>query len=359
MLALRAHSGADALVLEDVPVPDPGPRDVVIKVASAGVAPGMLRLLESGAFKHLPTTVGHEAAGTIAQVGDEVTGLAVGDRVRMHPNLNCGDCRYCRAGLDMMCAQQAMVGHAFFGAGSAPMYEQYHDGGLAEYVRVPHWLVDLLPDSVGFDIGAKVHDLANAVRALKCAELPADATLVITAATGTMGTATVKLAEHYGAARLILVGRDRARLDAVTPLAGSSPVTVVATGELPDEAALTQHLRALAPDGADAVLDYVPTGPVTGQAMAALATGGALVHMGGNLTPLPLPPALLMINCWRFVGTRACTRADAREVLDLLAQGTLAADELITHRCPLSDAVKAIDAMQQRTDPMWMSVINP
>ncbi|GAA5156499.1 MULTISPECIES: alcohol dehydrogenase catalytic domain-containing protein [Amycolatopsis] len=362
MLAVRAHRGADALVLEDVPVPVPGPRDVLVKVAAAGLAPGMVRLLAQGAFKHLPTTLGHEAAGTVAAVGSEVGGVAVGDRVRVHPNLNCRECGYCRSDRDMMCAQQAMLGHAAWSAVPMPLYEEYHDGGLAEYVRVPHWLIDPLPDSVGFDVAAKVHDLANAVRALKCAGLPFGSTVVVTAATGTMGTATVKLAEHFGIARLVLVGRDSARLESVGRLSGL-PADFVALNDLPGDwatsGALTRRLRELVPHGADAVVDFLPGGPGAVQAMAALATGGTLVHMGANTDPLRLPPIALMVNCWRFVGTRACTRADAREVLRLLETGALQADDLITHRFPLTDAIKAVDAMQRRDEPMWMTVVNP
>ncbi|MGW5876685.1 alcohol dehydrogenase catalytic domain-containing protein [Nocardiopsis terrae] len=363
MLAVRAHQGADALVLEDIPVPVPGPLDVVVKVAAAGLAPGMMRLLQQGAFKHLPTTLGHEAAGTIAAIGSEVTGIAIGDRVRVHPNLNCRTCAYCRTDRDMMCSEQAMLGHAAFAHVPTPLYDEYHDGGLAEYVRVPHWLIDALPESLDFDVAAKVHDLANAVRAFKCADLPYGSTVVVTAATGTMGTATVKLAEHFGVAQLILVGRDRARLESVGQLSGDVPASVVVLSELPEDwagnGALTSRLRELAPGGADAVIDFTPEGPATGQAMAALATGGTLVHMGANASALPLPPIALMVNCWRFVGTRACTRNDAREVLRLLETGALNVDDLITHRYALTDAIEAIDAMQRRDEPMWMTVINP
>ncbi|MFF0157159.1 alcohol dehydrogenase catalytic domain-containing protein [Streptomyces sp. NPDC005263] len=364
MLALRAHQGAEALVLDEMPVPEPGPLDVVVKVASAGLAPGIMRLLRMGALKHLPTTLGHEAAGVVSAVGRDVTGHAVGDRVRVHPLLNCRECDYCRTGRDMMCAQQAMLGHAAFGDAPMPLYEQYHDGGLAEYVCVPHWLIDSLPDSVGFDVAAKVQDLANAVRALKCADLPERATLVVTAATGTMGTATVKLAEHFKVARLILVGRDTERLHRVAGLAGGVPAGVVALDELPEnwpsDGTLTRRLRELAPEGAHAVIDFIPDGPALSQTMAGLATGGTLVHMGGNSTPLSLPPIALMMHCWRFVATRACTRQDTTDVLRLLETGTLTADELITHRFPLTEALKAMDAMEQRADdPMWMTVINP
>ncbi|WP_194820508.1 alcohol dehydrogenase catalytic domain-containing protein [Nocardia sp. XZ_19_385] len=363
MLAARAHRGSDSVVLEQIPVPTPGPLDVVVKIASAGLAPGMMRLLASGAFKHLPTTLGHEAAGTIAALGSQVSGITVGERVRVHPNLNCRDCGYCRTDRDMMCAQQAMIGHAAFSRAPMPLYDRYHDGALAEYIRVPHWLIDKLPDNVGFDVAAKVHDLANAVRALKCADLPLGATVIVTAATGTMGTATIKLAEQHGISRLILVGRNADRLEAVRALAGGVATDIVAIDELDSDWAttdgLTARLRALAPDGADAVIDFIPDGPATGQAMAGLATGGTLVHMGANRTPLPFPPAALMINCWRYVGTRSCTRTDAREVLALLGEGALRVEELITQRFALAEVVAAIDAMQRRDEPMWMTVVNP
>ncbi|WP_040691012.1 alcohol dehydrogenase catalytic domain-containing protein [Nocardia vinacea] len=363
MLAARAHADANRLVVEKIPVPEPGPDDVIVKVFSAGLAPGMMSLLAMGAFKHLPTTLGHEAAGTIAALGTQVTGITVGDRVRVHPNLNCRNCVYCRTDRDMMCAQQAMIGHAAFSSVPMPLYERYHNGGLAEYVRVPHWLIDPLPDNVSFDVGAKVHDLANAVRILKLSDLPLGATVIVTAATGTMGTATIKLAEHFGVGRLILVARSADRLDSVTRLSRGVDVDTVALEELPADwesnGGLTQRLRGLAPEGAHAVIDYIPTGPATGQTMTALATGGVIAHMGGNTTPIPVPPLGLMVNCWRFIGTRACTRNDALDVLKLLETGVLDAEELITQRFALVDTGTAVQQMQQRDHPMWMTVVNP
>lgn len=122
---------------------------------------------------------------------------------------------------------------------------------------------------------------------------------------------------------------------------------------------LTRRLRELAPEGVHAVLDYIPTGAATSQTMAALRTGGVLAHMGGNTTPLALPPIALMINCWRFVGTRACTRSDTEHVLTLLGSGALTVDELITQRYPLANVETAVEAMVNRKEPMWMTVVNP
>lgn len=363
MLAARGHAGDTTVRLESIEVPKPGRDDVLVKVASAGLAPGMMILLARGAFKHLPTTLGHEVAGTVEAVGTEVDAALVGRRVRVHPMLACRSCVYCRTDREQMCVESAMIGHAAFGTGPLKLYARYHDGGFAEYIRVPHWLVDVLPDNVSFDVGAKVHDLANAVRALKSISLPLGGTLLITAATGTMGTATIKLAPFFGAARVILVGRSAERLDDLHRLAGPLQVDTVALEELDADWAqaqgLTRRIRALAPAGVDGVTDYFPEGPGSTQALAALATGGALMHMGANTTPFLLPAIAIMVNLWKIVGTRACTRTDAEEVLRLLGSGALQVDELVTHRYPLSEIGDALDSVQQRTEPMWMGVVHP
>ncbi|MDQ6934335.1 MAG: alcohol dehydrogenase catalytic domain-containing protein [Actinomycetota bacterium] len=363
MLAARGHAGDSTVRLEQIDVPEPGPDDVIVKVASAGLAPGMMLLLARGAFRHLPTTLGHEAAGTIEAVGSDVDAALVGRRVRVHPVLACRCCVYCQTDREQMCTESAMIGHAAFGTGPLALYARYHDGGFAEYIRVPHWLVDTLPDNVSFDVGAKVHDLANAVRALKCTSLPLGGTLLVTAATGTMGTATIKLAPFFGAARVILVGRSAERLEALRALAGPLAVDTVALEDLdPDWAqsqGLTRRIRALAPAGVDAVTDYFPEGPGSTQALASLATGGTLVHMGANTTPFLLPAIAIMVNLWRIVGTRACTRTDAADVLRLLGSGALQVDELITHEYPLAEIDAALTSVQERREPMWMGVVHP
>jgi D-arabinose 1-dehydrogenase-like Zn-dependent alcohol dehydrogenase len=134
MLAARAHRDSPDLTLERGDIRDPGPQDVLIKVAAAGLAPGMMELLKRGAFRHLPT---HEAAGSVAAVGPEVTGIDVRDRVRLQPNLSCRSCGYCQSDREQMRPDAAMIGHAAFGNGPAPLYASYHDGGLADYIRVP------------------------------------------------------------------------------------------------------------------------------------------------------------------------------------------------------------------------------
>jgi D-arabinose 1-dehydrogenase-like Zn-dependent alcohol dehydrogenase len=217
MMGLRANEGEVKARLEGIDVPDVGDQDVLIKVMSAGLAPRMIALLEMGRLKPLPMTLGHEAAGTVAAVGKAVRAFKPGDRVRLHPTMSCERCIYCTTDRQQMCDRAAMIGFAAFGS-PVEGYQRYRHGGLADFIRVPHAQVDHLPDNVSFDVGAKLHDLANAVRCLKSADLPVGATVVVLAPTGTMGTATIKLARHFGVARLVLIGRSTERLEALRKL---------------------------------------------------------------------------------------------------------------------------------------------
>ena len=362
MLAARAYEGETELRLEEIERPVAGTGEVVIEVVSAGLAPGVLAQWERGMYPILPRTLGNEAAGTIAELGEGVTGLAVGDRVRLHPNLSCRACDYCLTDREQMCSAHSIIGQGLYGPEAMPLYTRYHHGGLAEFVLAPSWAVDPLPDAISFDVAAKVHDVADALRAWKVAAPPPGATVVFTAATGTVGTAAVRMARFFGVRRLIAVARSSERLQQVRDL-DPDLVETVAFDELGDDwgeqRALTGAIRAKAPGGVDAVIDFLPEGPGTWQAVAALRTGGTAVLMGSNTIMPPLPTIAVMVNCWRIAGTRGCTREDARQVLRWLEDGVLDVEDLITHRFELSDIAAATRTVRERSEPTWMVVVHP
>lgn len=361
MRAWVAESATEPIRFQEREVPEPGADEVLVEVAAAGISPMILKLLRLGRFGHLPTIIGHEAAGVVVKAGGTAGEPLVGRRVRVHPMLSCRACEYCLTDREQMCAQTAMIGAAGHGSGPNPLYEQYHDGGLAEYVRVPVWLVDEIPDIVSFEVAAKLHDLANAYRALRATTLPIGGTLVITAATGAMATASLLLAPHLGAGRVILVARSAERLRDVAALPVGVPVDSIAFDELPadweESGALTRRLRELAPDGPHAVVDFLATGAGATQALQSLRMGGSLVHMGGGQEPIGVPLRVLMNNMWSVIGSRACTRSDVAAVLRLLQSGALDAEALITHRWPLAEADRAFAALEARAEPIWMGVV--
>lgn len=362
MRAIRALDRTSGLKLEEVPTPQVGPQDVLIKVVAAGITPGILKMAKMG-LCHLPTTVGHEGAGVVAAVGTEVPlpdNFTVGSRVRFHATLSCRNCVHCESKRENMCQEYALQGFARFSPTSA-LYSEYHDGAMAEYVRVPYWTVDSLPDTVSFNVGAKVHDVATAFGALKMADLKTGSTVVLTAATGGMGTLTLRLAHLFPIDKIILVGRSQERLERVQKLTTvkTDIVALESAEKSADEGRLASLLQSLAPKGIDALIDYIPDGDIITQILPALRVGGKFVHMAGNPTPLTGISLLAMMQkCWTTVGTRANTRSDALEILDLLAQGKIQVEDLITHKVSINEVDRMLELLQTRSEPSWLSVVN-
>lgn len=342
----------------EVPDPVAGPGEAIVRVEVTGLAPGAFSLLRMGAVPILPTIFGHEIAGVVESVGDEADAAIVDARVRVHPLLSCGSCDYCTTDREMMCAQNAMIGHAAFGPEAMKRYQRYHNGGLAEKVVVPVANLDRLPDGVSAELGAKAHDFANAMRALKLAELDPGSTLIVTAATGAMGVATIAFAREFGVQRVIAVGRDAARLEEVAALDPELVRTVVLQDDDTPQT-VAGRIRAIAPQGAHAAIDYLPRGLGASYVFGGLRTGGRIVHMGVNPEPLVIPPAAFSVNCITFVGTRNGTRKDAHDALRLLAADPERYERLITHRLALDEAERARDNFATRDEPMWMAVVRP
>jgi threonine dehydrogenase-like Zn-dependent dehydrogenase len=363
MLASRAYRDASELALEEIDRPTAGLGEAVVEVKSAGIATGVLVQWRHGYYPILPRTLGNEAAGIVVDVGDGVDHVSVGDRVRLHPNLACRQCDECVAGRDQLCSAHSVIGQGVFGPDAMPLHEKYLNGGLAEFIRVPAWLLDPLPANVSFDAGAKVRDIADLLNVWRSLGLAPGSTVVFTAATGTVGAAFVRMAPLLGVGRIIAVARSTERLDAVRAL---NPGLVDTIGfdsldaDWESTSGLTGRIRELAPDGVDGVIDFLPEGAGSWQSIAAMKRGGTAVVMGVNRAEPSFPVLVgMMVNCWRLVGARGCSRSDARRVLSWLADGRLQIDDLITHRFALADVVAAQHLVLERTEPAWMVVVNP
>jgi threonine dehydrogenase-like Zn-dependent dehydrogenase len=157
------------------------------------------------------------------------------------------------------------------------------------------------------------------------------------------------------------VGRSRSRLERVRAL-DPGLVDVVALEELPEDWAekrlLAGAIRSLAPDGAQAIVDYLGDGQLAAAAALGMRNGGTVVLIGAGPEPLGLPTGLLMASGFRVVGSRSCTRRDAREVLELLRSGRLAIDDLLTHRVSLPDVNEAVDELTGRAQGAWLITVD-
>lgn len=314
-------------------------------------------------IKLLPATLGHEIAGVVAATGPGVTNVAEGDRVHVYAPLGCGkaSCAACAAGDESRCPAFAMIGYAVFGAEAMPVYERYHNGGMAEYVRVPAANLDLLPAGISFAVGCKLTTAAISGKALATARRgEPGGTLLITGASGANGSLAVACAPLFGFEHVTAVASHRASLDR---LAKTFPHvdSVIPTEELAADwkknAGLTAAVKQAA-DGFDAILDFNPMEPfVTQQCLPALNRNGCAVLMAGNPSLVQVNYLDIMTRNLRVSGCPHATRDDVRQISGLVSRGSLDIEQLVTHRFPLESAADAMKAIMLRRESPALVVL--
>jgi len=206
MKAARLYGPKD-LRLMDVPIPNVGDDDVLIRVKYCGVCgtdysiySGESSFIEAGLVK-FPMTLGHEYSGVIEKVGKDVTDFAPGDRVVADTGISCGCCDDCREGNYLRCEKMQAVGTI-----------NAKDGGYAEYTSMPQRHVFRLPDDVSLKEGAIVEPVATGLYSVLQGEVGiGDDVLII--GTGPIGLGAVPFVKLSGAKKVILAGRKPYKLD--------------------------------------------------------------------------------------------------------------------------------------------------
>lgn len=365
MRAVRVYPKRNAFVAESIPVPDIGPGEVLVQVHSVGMSRGLVSVwLFTDMIKCMPATLGHEISGVVAGTGPGVTNVTAGDRVHVYPPLGCrkASCPGCAAGDESRCPAFAMIGYAVFGPEGLPVYERYHNGGMAEYVRVPAANLDRLPDSISFPAGCKLTTAAISGKALSTARTgTSGGTLLVTGATGANGSLTVACARLFGFERVIAVADHRPPLDR---LVKSFPwvEVAIATEELAADwkkkAGLTAAVKEAA-GGFDAIVDFTPIEPfVMQQCLPGLNRHGCAILMAGNPSLIQLNYLDVMTRNLRVSGCPHATRADVGQIRGLAADGGLDIGQLITHRYPLESAADAMKAIMLRKDSPALVVLD-
>jgi L-iditol 2-dehydrogenase len=313
----------DDVRIEDVEDPAPEPGEVVCDVLACGVCAS--DVIDWYVTRKLPAVLGHEPTGVITAIGEGVNGWGIGDRVAIHHHAPCGECRRCRRGHETLCER-------FRATALEP-------GGFSERVRISAELVDeLLPLPDGLDPAAAtlIEPLACVLRAQDRAGLrPGDGLLVVGA--GVNGLLQIAAA-HARAVEAVWVREPRPeRLAAAESLGAERhgneliDVAIVCTPK-PDAIAAAQ--QALAPGGTLCL--YSPPAP-----------GGPSALDGTDLFLRELT-----VTASYSAGTR-----DMRAALELIADGLLDVDSLITHRLPLAQTARALEL--QRSGEALKVVVVP
>jgi L-iditol 2-dehydrogenase len=349
--AMRAvvYRGVNDLRLETVPVPSIGPGELLVKIATCGVCGTDLKKIHTGSHS-APRIFGHEMAGTIVAVGQGVSKFRLGERVMVFHHVPCGHCYYCRKQTPAQCAVYKKVGTT---AGLEPS-----GGGFSEYIRVMDWIVELggvvrIPDGIPFEQAAFIEPVNTVLKAVKLLHLAADETALVIGQ-GPIGVMLAALALRTGAR--VLTSDLYPERHAIAAKFGLHEPIQAGSENLLDRVRAVSEGR-----GADAVLLAVGGTALIKPAMAAVRPGGKVMLFAQTQhEEASFDPGAVCMDEKALIGSYSSSFEILDEVTGLVFGGYrngFDLTQLISHRFPLEDAVKAIDvASAPQADSMKIMI---
>jgi threonine dehydrogenase-like Zn-dependent dehydrogenase len=320
----------------ELPVPSPGPGEVLIKTVATTICTSDLTDIKHHPFgTELPRVLGHEGAGALAAVGEGVTEFGGGDRVTAHPVIPCLECESCRRGLGHLCSQ---MGHLAID----------RDGTFAEYFVMPARRVRHIPEGVDFAVAALLEPVAVCLEAVRRGRV-AEGETVLVVGDGPFGIMIARLALRQRPARLVMVGRHDFRL-AHLPEAVTINARAVGDPSASFRAGVaTAVMEATEGRGADVAILAVGSAEAVALCLGCLRPRGRLVIFSGLLGPVPVDLFRLHVKELEILG--ACNDQDyLDEALACLSDPALKLDSLITHRVPFADWRRAIQLASRGKD---------
>lgn len=313
MKALRFEA-IGRLELVEVERPRLRPDQLLVRTGAATICTSDLHDLEANPFDiDLPVILGHEGAGTVVEVGADVTGFQVGDRIAAHPVHPCRRCATCRSGLGHLCPEMDHFGLNL-------------PGTFAEWFTVRADRARTIPDEVDFAVAALTEPVCVSLEAVRQANLPPGGSLLVIG-DGPFGVLMTRLATKQGV-RVVIAGRHDDRL-AFTPAARAV--------NLRGAADPAQALReASSGNGFDAVILAVTSRDAVSLALDVLRPKGRLVIFAPLPGETPVDLFKVLLRELEIVGS-ANDPGLMDEAIAALADPALALGDLVTHRFPLSD----------------------
>lgn len=326
---MEGRGGPEVLQVKEVPEPEPGTGEVVVRVLAAGVChhdlldrAGRIPGAEPG------RVLGHEIAGEVASPGG-APGLPEGQRVVVFNRVFCGRCRACLGGRQDLCRDSRVVGSGI-------------DGGYAEYLKVPAVNLLPVPGSLAPEQAALLAcPIGTAVRALAgvAGTAPGD-TVLVTGAGGGLGLHGIQIARALGA-RVVAVTTSAGKEDAIRAAGADEVVVSPGLNYAAKVWALTGR------QGLDIVMENVSTRAL-GESLRTLAPGGVAVVMGNvGVEPVAVDPGLLIGRRLRIVGSGNPLFRDVQTAIHLVASGRVTAQ--IAARLPFADAACAHAMAESRS----------
>lgn len=323
---MKLAAGEGNVELREVPRPEPGPGEVLIRVEAAGICGTDIKIWHGTTWSNPPVILGHEYAGVIEAVGDDVADLKPGMRVVSETaQVVCGHCQYCKSGRELMCSKRLSIGYGV-------------NGAMAEYIVVRQAIVHRIPDALSFDKAALCEPFAVALHALLDHAVVHATDRVLVMGPGAIGQLVSQAALAAGAdVTLVGLPQDQERLDAAHAAGVGTVLTAL------DERTVEELTQG---KGFDLAVDCTGAQPAIRQAMQAVKKTGQLVQVGLTKPELTIDYSLLTGREISIVGTFGHQWHNWEMAIRLMSSGKVQVDHLITGRYPLEDWQKGFTAMQ-------------
>jgi 6-hydroxycyclohex-1-ene-1-carbonyl-CoA dehydrogenase len=337
MKAAVYHGPNRPLEITNVPTPSPARGEVLVRVAGCGLCHTDLHYLDHGVktFKPPPLILGHEAAGTVAAVGEGVTGWAEADRVLIPAVLSCGRCGYCRRGRENLCDEMVMLGNNI-------------DGAYAEFVVVPASELIPVPAALPLEQACVIADaISTPYHAVKRRGRVQSGDAVAVVGCGGVGLNVVQCANVAGA-HVIALDINEERLKVARALGASETVNPKRVERV------DKHVRKLTNGGVDVAFEAIGTPDTIRLAYGLLRRGGRLCVIGYSHQDATLSAARLMYYELEIVGSLGCGGGEYPEIIGLVEDGRLRLDPIVSGSLPLTDINEGFDRLRKGQGIRWV-----
>ena len=341
------YRGVDDVRLEEVPVPEIGRGEILVRVHTCGICGTDLKKISTGSHS-APRIFGHETSGVVAKVGEGVSEYAAGDRVMVFHHIPCRECYYCRHQTFAQCSTYKKVGCT---AGFEPS-----GGGFSEYVRVMDWIVQKgtvrIPDGVSFEQACFVEPVNTCLKGIETLCLKPNETVFVIGQ-GPIGLILSVLAKRAGA-RVITSDLYPARLTIAKTFGLNQTIDA-------SKADAVQAVRGMTEGrGADAVILAVGGSGLIRPAMDAARPGGRVLLFAQTARgEASIDPAAVCVDEKALLGSYSASVELQEESVQFVMNREMDLERLISHRFPLDRSVEALKlAAHPRPDSMKI-VIQP
>jgi L-iditol 2-dehydrogenase len=341
------YRGVNDVRLEEVPVPEIGLGEILVRVHTCGICGTDLKKISTGSHS-APRIFGHETTGVVSAVGEGVTKFKVGDRVAFFHHIPCGECYYCRHKVFAQCPVYKKVGCT---AGHEPS-----GGGFAEYVRVMDWIVEKgvekIPDGVSHEQASFMEPVNTCWKAIPLLNLQPDETVLVIGQ-GPIGIILAALAQRTGS-RVIASDLFPQRLT----ISKGFGLNEVIDASQTDTVNYIRHETESR--GADAVILAVPGTKLIGTAIDAARPGGRVMLFAQTVREkATIDPASICMDEKTLLGSYSAS-VDLQEASTAwVFSQALDLARLVTHRFPLGQAVEGLNVAAHPQPDTMKLVIQP